>query len=140
MWGSYDGSGKDRLPGIDVDGQIISVKGVTIAGLGGSFRHREGPNQYTERQMARRVRRLRRRLLVRRKKLEVFIAHAPPGDAGSDTDPSHRGFACFESLIEDLQPSVMLHGHMPPDGIPSSDREVGGTRVFNVVPHRVIHL
>lgn len=140
MWGSYDGLGSDRLPGTNIDGRIMTVKGVTLAGLGGSFRHREGPNQYSERQMARRVRTLRRRLLVRRRKLGVLVTHAPPEAVGTDNDPSYRGFGCFEWLIGTLQPSLVLHGHIHPNRSSNSERHVGSTRVVNVIPHRVIEL
>lgn len=38
---------------------LILAAGLRIAGLGGCVRYTEGPNQYTERQQARRARRLR---------------------------------------------------------------------------------
>jgi Calcineurin-like phosphoesterase len=41
------------------DGSVVDAAGLRIAGLGGCVRYAEGPNQYTERQQARRARRLR---------------------------------------------------------------------------------
>ncbi len=38
----------------NADGQVVDVLGLRIAGLGGSPRYRDGPNQYTARQQARR--------------------------------------------------------------------------------------
>ncbi|HEV8621422.1 MAG TPA: metallophosphoesterase, partial [Actinomycetota bacterium] len=49
----------------NVDGRIEDVGGIRVAGLGGSIRYREGPNQYTQKEMRRRARRLRRRVAVR---------------------------------------------------------------------------
>ena len=42
----------------NVDGRVVEASGLVIAGLGGSHRYREGPNQYTQREMRRRARRL----------------------------------------------------------------------------------
>lgn len=140
MWGGHEGPGGDRLPGTNVDDQILEINGVTLAGLGGSIRYEEGPNQYTERQMARRARRLKWRLSVRRRKLDLLIAHSPPHELGDDPVGPYRGFACLGRLVHDLQPSLLLHGHIHPDSVAESDRRLGGTRVVNVIPHRVIEL
>ena len=140
MWGSYEGSDSGRLPGTSLDGEIMSIAGVTLAGLGGSIRHEEGPNQYTERQMARRVKRLERRLLLRRKQLDVLIAHSPPSEIVSNNEDLYQGFACFTSLIEGRKPRLMLHGHVLSDVPEEVDRQIGETRVVNVSPHRVIEL
>ena len=46
---------------VNADGRVVDVAGLRIAGLGGCLRYNDGPNQYTERQQARRARALRRR-------------------------------------------------------------------------------
>ena len=46
---------------LNADGRVVDVGGLRIAGLGGCLRYGDGPNQYTERQQARRARGLRRR-------------------------------------------------------------------------------
>ncbi len=38
----------------NVEGRIEDVAGIRVAGLGGSVRYREGPNQYTQKEMRRR--------------------------------------------------------------------------------------
>src|SRR4051812_29133621 len=40
--------------GYNADGQVVDVAGLRIAGLGGSIRYNLGPNQWTEREQARR--------------------------------------------------------------------------------------
>lgn len=50
---------------INADGRIVDVAGLRRAGLGGSPRYRGGPNQYTDRQQARRARGLRRNVVGR---------------------------------------------------------------------------
>src|SRR6266704_2099377 len=45
---------------LSADGTVVDAAGLRVAGLGGCLRYGDGPNQYTERQQARRARRLRR--------------------------------------------------------------------------------
>lgn len=130
--------------GSNVDGRVEDVAGLRIAGLGGSIRYRPGPNQYTQTEMRRRVRRLRRRVArkMRRdgRRVDVVIAHSPPQGLGDEDDGPHQGFDAFHDLIDRLQPKLFLHGHIHPYGIVRSDRRVNGTRIVNVVPYKVIDL
>ncbi|MEE8406025.1 MAG: metallophosphoesterase, partial [Acidimicrobiia bacterium] len=118
--------------------------GVRIAGLGGSIRYNDGDNQFTQAEMRRRVRRLTRRVRIRqwgdRRSVDVVIAHSPPLDCGDEDDGPHRGFAAFHRLIEQLQPQLMLHGHIHPHGKSRPDRIVGRTRIVNVIPHRLLEI
>ena len=45
-----------------IDDRLVTVGGLRILGLGGSQRYREGPYQYSEREMARRIRKLKRKI------------------------------------------------------------------------------
>lgn len=137
MWGSDDVT---PVPGISADGKLIDVKGIRIAGLGGSIRYREGANQYTERQMARRARRIRRRARFGRAPVDLFLAHSPPLGMGDESDGPHQGFACFIPFIEAVRPRFMLHGHIHPHGFAKPDRTLGDTTIVNVIPHKVIEL
>ena len=132
------------LGGIDLDGRITDQGGLRIAGLGGSIRYREGPNQYTQREMGRRVRKLVRTARLRQfrdgRAVDVVIAHSPPLDYGDADDPAHRGFSAFHQLIDRLRPRIMLHGHIHPHGMPRPDRTIGNTRIVNVVPHRLVEV
>ena len=132
--------GSAEIGAINADGRIVTINGLTIAGLGGSIRYREGPNQYTERQMAHRARRLRWQVQMRRRRIDLLIAHSPPAGVGDDTDGPHRGFAAFVPLVEALQPRLMLHGHIHPHGFVKPDRQLGETTVVNVIPHKVLEV
>ena len=118
--------------------------GLRIAGLGGSIRYNEGDNQFTQSEMRRRVHRLTRRARIRqwrdRRSVDVVIAHSPPLDCGDEGDGPHRGFAAFHRLIEQLEPKLMLHGHIHPHGKPRPDRSVGRTRIVNVIPYRLLEI
>jgi Icc-related predicted phosphoesterase len=128
-----------------VDGRIEDVRGLRVAGLGGSVRYREGPNQYTQAEMARRARRLADRALVRRlrdgRRVDVLITHSPPRGLGDEEDDHvHHGFEAFHPLLRRLRPRYLLHGHVHPYGIERPDRVMGGTRVVNVIPFKILDI
>ena len=52
----------------------------------------------------------------------------------------HRGFASFVWLVEVLRPRLLLHGHVHPHGFVKPDRQLGETRIVNVVPHKVLEV
>ena len=128
--------------GVNADGRIVDVAGLRFAGLGGSIRYNDGPNQWTQRQQARRARGLVRRAKWRRRRdghdVDVLLTHSPPLDLGDRADPPHRGFACLHRTIDVLRPKWLLHGHIHPHGAPVPDRVVGETRIRNVVGHRIM--
>ena len=132
------------LGGINVDGHVVDVAGLRIAGLGGCVRYRPGPHQYTQREHARRGRRLLRRVrrLQRRSpgQVDLLVTHAPPRGLGDDPDRPHEGIEALHGILEELQPQMHLHGHIHPHGRTMDDRGVGSTVVRNVIPYRVIEL
>lgn len=129
----------------NVDGRIEDAAGLRVAGLGGSVRYREGPHQYTQREMGRRARRIRRRAATRRLRdghgVDVLLTHSPPrGSGDEEEDPVHHGFQAFVGLVERLRPKILLHGHVHPYGVGRPDRMLGATRVVNVIPHRLLEI
>jgi len=89
----------------------VTVNGLRILGLGGSPVYSGGAHQYTERQMARRIRRLRWKLW-RAGGVDVVVTHAPARGYGDDEDYAHRGFECLVKLIDRYQPRYLVHGHV----------------------------
>jgi predicted phosphodiesterase len=125
------------------DGRVLEAAGLRIAGLGGSIRYKEGPNQYTQRQMRWRALRLEARARLRlglRGTLDVLIAHAPPLGVGDGEDPAHEGFAALHRLVAQLRPRLLVHGHVHPVHRKALDRELGATRVVNVIPYRLLEV
>jgi predicted phosphodiesterase len=131
-----------RYPGPDgamnADGRVVEVAGLRIAGLGGSIRYNDGPNQWTERQQSRRAARLVR--AARGRPVDVLLTHSPPLGVGDRDDPPHRGFACLHTVVTRLNPTVLVHGHIHPYGQPVPDRSMGETRVLNTVGYRILDL
>ena len=128
----------------NVDGRIVEELGLRVAGLGGSLRYKEGPNQYTQAQMRWRALSLEFRIRLKGgragRKLDVLLTHAPPFGVGGAEDAAHVGFAAFLRIIRDFQPRLVIHGHIHPYGRSSPERNIGGTRVVNAVPSRLIEI
>jgi Icc-related predicted phosphoesterase len=128
----------------NIDGRLVEVRGLRIAGLGGSLRYKEGPNQYTQAQAGRRAFRLELRIRLKRvrngRKLDILVTHAPPFGLAEANDSAHVGFVAALRLIQHFQPIVAVHGHIHPYGRTLAERRAGATRVINVVPSRVIDL
>jgi hypothetical protein len=127
---------------INADGRIVDVAGLRLAGLGGCRRYGDGPNQYTDRQQARRARALRSRAWWRRKpdgrEVDVLLTHAPPLGVGDGDDPPHRGFKALPGLVAALQPTALLHGHVHPYGALVRPGRLGRTAVCNVTGWHLI--
>jgi hypothetical protein len=134
--------------GIDVDGRVVEAAGLRVAGLGGSVRYREGPNQYTQAQMRRRALRLELRCRLRRpvargprRRLDLLVTHAPPLGVGDIADdPAHAGFAAFHRLVRTLAPLVLVHGHIHPYGRVVPGMAIGDTVVRNAVGAHLIEV
>jgi Icc-related predicted phosphoesterase len=128
----------------NIDGRIVDVRGLRIAGLGGSLRYKEGANQYTQPQMGRRALRLEFLIRLKRlragRKLDVLVTHAPPFGVAEAKDATHVGFVAFVRLIRSFQPVLAVHGHIHAFGRTIPERRIGATRVVNVVPSRIIEI
>ena len=94
-----------------VEDRLVTVGGLRILGLGGSIRYSGGPHQYTERQMARRVRRLRYRLW-RAGGVDIVLTHSPIMGYGDGEDYAHQGFECLLNLVDKYRPRYLIHGHV----------------------------
>jgi calcineurin-like phosphoesterase family protein len=123
---------------VNADGRVVDAAGLRVAGLGGCLRYRDGPNQYTDRQQARRAVALRTAAWWRGQRdgrgVDVLLTHAPPRGVGDGDDPPHRGFAALHSLTAALRPGALLHGHVHPASYGARARpgRLGHTLVCNV--------
>jgi hypothetical protein len=158
----------DRPPwpdgAVNADGAIVEVAGLRFAGLGGCRRYSPGPNQYSDRQFARRARSLRLRARWHSARgwhsaggwhsegwhsaggwrrgwgIDVLLTHAPPRGIGDGADPPHQGFAALHGVVAALQPSVLLHGHVLPYDAAAPDRAIGRTAVCNVTGRHLLDI
>ena len=127
-----------------VDGRVVDAAGVRIAGLGGSIRYKEGPNQYGQSAMRRRALALEARCRVKSaidgRGLDILLTHAPPSGVGDGPDAAHRGFLAFHRLATELRPRYLVHGHVHPYGVRLPELQLGVTTVVNVIPYRLLEL
>ena len=117
---------------IDIDGRVYEYNGLRVFGLGGSMRYKEGLNMYTESEMRREIRRARGQIYARRG-FDILLTHAPARGYGDLDDLPHRGFECFNDLMEKYRPMYMIHGHVHQSyGHFVRERKSGsGTRIVN---------
>ena len=126
----------------NADCRVVDAAGLRVAGLGGCRRYREGPNQYTDRQHARRARLLRHPAARWRRGdgrgIDVLLTHAPPRGVGDADDAPHRGFTALHALVTRMQPALLLHGHVPPYQAAAPCQRLDGTAVRNVVGRHLL--
>ena len=114
-----------------INDRVVRIDGALIGGLGGSFWYNGKDLQYTERQMMQRGRKLIRKA---RKMggLDILVTHAPPRGVHDLDDVCHQGFQAFHTIIDELSPKILVHGHTH-EIYRKEDRDtsVDGTRVIN---------
>jgi 3',5'-cyclic AMP phosphodiesterase CpdA len=145
-WAPLRTEGPPRGPRgcINADGRLIDAAGLRIAGVGGSLRYRDGPNQYSQAGMQRRAlwleARGRLKQVLTGRGADILLAHAPPAGVGDVDDPAHRGFTAFHRLAKALKVRFVVHGHIHPYGTRQPDRRLGEALVVNAIPYRLLEL
>lgn len=124
-----------------IEDKLFTYKGVRILGLGGSAFYSGGPHQYTEKQMARRIRRLRWKIW-KAGGIDIVVTHAPIAGYGDAEDYAHRGFSCFQDLILKYKPKYFVHGHVHLSYGTNIPREqhLGTTRIINAYERYTIEI
>ena len=134
VYGNHDDRCETELSKdcVCLDGDLLTVKGLRILGLGGSPRYRPGPHQYSEEEMCRRIDGLER-TIRRSRGVDLVLTHAPPRGFGDTDDPVHSGFRCFVPLLDQLRPRYLIHGHvhLDQDGEGGRISRCGETTVIN---------
>lgn len=111
--GNHDSSYASRPPEgcVCLDGELRDYHGLRLMGLGGSVWYSNGSVGYTESEMGRRAARL---VLLAQATggVDLVVTHAPVAGYGDLDDRVHKGFACFDTMLERLQPGALVHGHV----------------------------
>jgi Icc-related predicted phosphoesterase len=129
---------------IPLEGRRETIKGLLLAGLGGSMRyHPRAIHQYTNGQMWTRIARLTPGLMTNRLRhgryLDILVTHAPPFGIHDGQDLPHKGFKSFLAFMRAFKPTYLLHGHKH-----QHRRDIvectryHETTVINVYPKKVI--
>lgn len=114
-----------------------------IAGISGSIDYNHGPAQWTERQMAGKLRAMSLPLIMNKFRygtyLDIFLTHASPRHIHDKEDPCHKGFECFNKFLQKYKPRYMVHGHI--HLYDQNEERAGdyyGVRVVNAYSHTII--
>lgn len=124
-----------------IDGKIVEYRGLRVLGLGGCVWYRPGDHQYTQKQMAKRIRKLRWDI-AKYGGVDIVVTHAPPAGVGDSDDRAHQGFESFLELIDRYHPMYLLHGHVHKSYSMEflREREYHGTQVINVCEKYVLDI
>jgi Icc-related predicted phosphoesterase len=132
--GNHDIRYDSKPPGgcIDLNARIIQFQGIKMLGLGGSRWYSGGPHQYTEKEMWKTIRSLRRKIWWQ-KGIDIVITHAPPRYIHDAEDQCHRGFKSFRWLIDHYWPNYFIHGHIHAEFNDPAERitRINKTKVVN---------
>ena len=124
-----------------IDGKIVEYRGLRILGLGGCLWYRPGDHQYSEKDMKKRIRKLRWEI-AKYGGVDIVLTHAPPKGVGDGDDRAHQGFESFLTLMDTYKPRYLLHGHVHMSyGMHfQREREYHGTQVINVCEKYIIDI
>lgn len=141
--GNHDDKYDKRPPEgcICIEDRIYNFNGIRILGLGGSYRYKDGVNQYTELQMARRIAKLKSKLMINRG-FDILVTHSPAYGFHDGEDQCHRGFDSFNRLINTYHPKYFVHGHVHMNygrQFPRVD-EIGDTKVINAFERYILEV
>jgi Icc-related predicted phosphoesterase len=151
--GNHDPKYNEKNPAARADGcenldrRVVRVKGLTVAGLGGSIRYQpERANQYTQAGMYWRAFSFFPALLwqgVRSGRVpDIIIAHSPPRGIHDDDDLPHHGFSAFLPILHLLRPRYFLHGHtlVYKSNLVPPVTQFEATTIINISPYRLIEV
>ncbi|MBR5293732.1 MAG: metallophosphoesterase [Oscillospiraceae bacterium] len=124
-----------------IDGEMVEYKGLRILGLGGCLWYRPGDHQYSEKEMRKRIRKLRWKI-AKYGGVDIVVTHAPPRGVGDGEDRAHQGFECFLELMDTYRPRYLLHGHvhLSYGRDRTREREYQDTKVINVCEKYVLEI
>lgn len=140
--GNHDTTFKHHPPeGCDcIDGVIETYNGVRFLGLGGSMLYSGRAHQYTEKDMEKRIKKLRWQLR-KNKGFDILVTHAPPYEIGDGADLCHTGFKSFLTLMDKYRPKYMFHGHMHLNyGRVERIQRYGNTTIINGYDHYIVDI
>ena len=96
--------------------KVKKINGMIIAGLGGSMKYNDGPNQYSEFEMFFLMLKIIPKLLFykifRGRYIDILLTHAPPRGIHDENNRCHRGFKIFLWFMKTFKPKYLIHGHV----------------------------
>ena len=117
--------------------KTVKADNLLIAGISGAKKENDGKNQFTEKQMKRRLFLLLLKLLPNKIKYgryaDIVVSHAPI--------ISTSGFKCFEKFIKLVKPGYWLHGSIHIHNAKTArSLSIGKTEVINVYSRHILEI
>jgi Icc-related predicted phosphoesterase len=157
--GNHDDQWRGSPGGEDLHGRILTYKGLRLLGLEGSPRYNDKPYQYTETQVALRLKLMTPQIWLSHG-VDVVVAHAAPLfcqnaykvcskpiGVGRDCPylppklDGHRGFAAYRDFILAVRPKLFIHGHRHRTyGLAKQIQTIGETRVVDALDHVIVEV
>jgi len=133
--------------GSNLDLKRARVKGLLIAGLGGSVKYRpDGVNQHTQIEAFQRAAKLMPGLLwnlIRYgRALDILITHSPPFGIHDEDAQAHSGLKAINWILRWARPRYHFHGHTHffRRNLAESITMLGPTTIMNVFPYKIIEI
>lgn len=110
--GNHDTRYLEKPPGgcIPIDDKIFVYKNIRILGLGGSIDYNKGVFQYSQKEMHKRVLKLKLSLW-KHKGFDILVTHSPAKGIGDGKDICHQGFEAFVDVLNKYSPKYFFYGH-----------------------------
>lgn len=125
---------------ISIDDQLFVWKGLRIVGLGGSMRYKQGPFQYTDKEMDKRIRKLKSRI-HKQGGVDILVTHAPAYHHYDGSDRCHTGFESFLTFLDKYKPAYFFHGHIHLNyGNYPRYSQIGSTQVINSFEKAIVEV
>ena len=143
--GNHDDSYFDDPPlgAVCIENKIFKFNGIRFLGLGGCMRYlRDSKTMFSEGEMKRRIFKLKPKLMLS-KGFDVLVTHAPAAGYGDMADSrTHKGFQCFNPLMDKYRPGFMFHGHVHNNygRVKLSSKHPSGTQIINCCGFKIIDI
>jgi Icc-related predicted phosphoesterase len=123
-----------------IDGELVKFKNLRILGLGGSHKYSLAEYQYSEKEMNKRMHKLKPKLWIN-KGFDILVTHSPAFGIGDAPDPCHVGFKCFNELMDKYSPKYFFHGHVHLNyGIKPRFNQYKDTKIVNAFQYHIIEI
>ena len=146
----YDDEQQFSLGGINLHARMEIYSDYILVGFEGSMRYNMKGYQYTEKEMARIVGRVSRKIRIqqlkdfifrRKKKKIIVVSHAPIEGIHDKTDICHKGFKCFKKFLNKFNPLIWFHGHVHFEGQTNEQiSKINNTTIINVYGFHIIDI
>lgn len=129
VYGIYGNHDPATISGMEaLDGRILLVNGYKIGGISGGNEHCRCVHSYSEKAIAKKLKRLG--------PVDILVAHVPPYFISKDEDRVHQGFKAFDDYILKHHPKYVFYGHLHQ----RQRHQMGETQVIGIVGKEFVRI